>query len=290
MAPFYFGDFSSEALQHGPHHRISFKLFAQFLCSGNSARRSRNCFYFSTHSYRTAQHFARTGTDLLQRIASFHHLRERALVRRRNSQFRAFQFPSNALIHDLAEKFLLPLNRRLDFRNLLPRNSRSDCLCRCRCGSRFSLWLRRRAKRPQPPMPARFLFPRASALPLERPLFQHARALLPRTFQNWCCDPRRRCNKCCLWCGRSRKTPRRCCLRRNRRSRECRAAARRSGTARCCRCSAAQFRQQLFHRRQPLRVDQPQQSHLQMHARIGLVPQITIRLQKYLETASGLLP
>src|ERR1700730_8769255 len=111
LAPFYFGDFSSEALQHRPHHRISFKLFAQFLCSGNSARRSRcNCFYFSTHSYRTAQHFARTGTDLFQRVASFHHLRERALVRRKiNSQLRAFQFPAAALIHDLSEKFLLGL-------------------------------------------------------------------------------------------------------------------------------------------------------------------------------------
>ena len=120
MAPLYFGDSSSEALQHRPHQRISFELLAQLFRAGRSARRSRyNCFYFSTHAHRPAQHFARTGTDLFERVASFHHFGEGTLLRRKiNSQFRAFQFPAAALVHDFAQKFLLRLERGFDFRNL----------------------------------------------------------------------------------------------------------------------------------------------------------------------------
>src|SRR5258707_1021789 len=104
-----------------------------------TARRSRcNCFYFSTHTHRTAQHFARTGTDLLERVTPYHHFRECAFVRRKiNSQFRAFQLPPAALIHDLPEKFLLHLNRGLDFHNLLLR----DFLA-ARLRSHVGLWFR----------------------------------------------------------------------------------------------------------------------------------------------------
>src|SRR3981081_3571128 len=121
---FHFGDFSSEALQHRLHHRIAFKLSAQLLCGRPGARsrsgRCCNCFEFSTDSHRATEDLARSDTELLERFAAFEHFREGALVWGKiNSQFGTFELPTRAVFDKLAQKFLLRLNRLLDFRNLL---------------------------------------------------------------------------------------------------------------------------------------------------------------------------
>src|SRR5712675_2041088 len=120
---FHFGDFSSEALQHRFHHWIAFKLRAQLL-RGRTRARSRggrccNCFEFSTDSHGATEYLARSDTDLLERFASFKHFGEGTLVRRKiNSQFGAFELPSRAVLDEFAEKFLLRLDRLLDFGHL----------------------------------------------------------------------------------------------------------------------------------------------------------------------------
>src|SRR6267378_8681674 len=120
---FYFGDSSSEALQHRLHHWIAFKLSAQLL-RGRPAPRCRsgrccNCFEFSTDSHRATEDLARSDTDLLERLAAFQHLREGALVRGEiNSQFGAVQLPTRRLFDQLAQEFLLRLHRLLDLGDL----------------------------------------------------------------------------------------------------------------------------------------------------------------------------
>src|ERR1700730_2031119 len=125
---FHFGDFPSEALQHRLHHWIAFKLSAQFLRGRSRARprggRRCNCFEFSTDSHRATEDLARSDTDLLERVAAFEHLGERALVRCKiNSQFSTIELPSDAVLDQFAEKFLLGLDRLLDLRNLLIRDA-----------------------------------------------------------------------------------------------------------------------------------------------------------------------
>src|SRR5260370_2862517 len=134
---FHFGDFSSEALQHRLHHWIAFKLSAQFL-RGRTRARSRggrrcNCFEFSTDSHRATEGLARSDTDLLERFAAFEHFRESALVRREiNSQFSAVELPAGAVLDQLAQKFLLRLNRPLDLGNLLFGDAAGFCSSRRR--------------------------------------------------------------------------------------------------------------------------------------------------------------
>src|SRR5689334_14379367 len=120
---FHFGDFSSEALQHRLHHWIAFKLSAQFLCGRPGARcrsgRCCNCFESSTDSHRATEYLARSDTDLLERLAALEHFGERALVWWKiNSQFGAVELPTRGLFDQLAQKFLLRLNRLLDLGDL----------------------------------------------------------------------------------------------------------------------------------------------------------------------------
>src|SRR5260370_31358815 len=139
---FYFGDFSSEALQHRLHHWIAFKLSAQLLRGRPGARcrsgRCCNCFEFSTDSHRATEGLARSDTDLLERLAAFQHLREGALVWGEiNSQFGAVQLPTRGLFDQLAQEFLLRLHRLLDLGALcLP------CAPYFRRHWRRSCWLR----------------------------------------------------------------------------------------------------------------------------------------------------
>src|SRR5712692_6234590 len=73
----HFGNLSSEAFQHGLHHRIALKPGAQFLCSRvRVAPRCCpccNCFNLNTHAHGAAQHFARCGTHLLEGVSPLNH-------------------------------------------------------------------------------------------------------------------------------------------------------------------------------------------------------------------------
>src|SRR6266852_6349764 len=137
---FHFGDFSSEALQHRFHHWIAFNLCAQLL-RGRTRARSRggrrcNCFEFSTDSHGATEDLARSDTELLERLVSFQHFRERPLLRREiNSQFSAFELPASAVFDEFSQEFLLCLNQLLDFCDLLFRDAAD--LRRKRCSFRF---------------------------------------------------------------------------------------------------------------------------------------------------------
>src|SRR4029077_15680709 len=102
---------------------IALELRTQLLRAGRTApRRSSSCNYtkFSTDAHRPAEHLARTDTELFKRLAPFEQFGERPLVRRKiNAQLRAVKLPPAALFHQFAQEFLLRLNSRLDFRNLL---------------------------------------------------------------------------------------------------------------------------------------------------------------------------
>src|SRR5712692_2101193 len=120
---FHFGDFSSEALQHRLHHRIAFKLSAQRLGGGPSARcrsgRCCNCFEFSTDSHRATEGLARSDTELLERLAAFEHFGKGTLVWWKiNSQFSAVELPTSGLLDQFAQEFLLRLNRLCDLGDL----------------------------------------------------------------------------------------------------------------------------------------------------------------------------
>src|SRR5215472_814937 len=114
----HFRDFTTESLEHRPHQWIALELSAQFL----TARRGRHCgdrIKFSTDAHGATQHVARNGTDPFERLAPFHHFRERTLLRRKiNPQLRAFQLPAAAVLHEFAEKFLLSLDGALDLGHL----------------------------------------------------------------------------------------------------------------------------------------------------------------------------
>src|SRR5260370_35936476 len=113
---FYFGDFSSEALQHRLHHWIAFKLSAQLL-RGRPGARCRsgpccNCFEFSTDSHRPTEDLARSDTDLLERLAAFLHLPERARDRGGMKwRLSADHLPTRGLFNKLAHEFLRRLHR-----------------------------------------------------------------------------------------------------------------------------------------------------------------------------------
>src|SRR5580704_8058798 len=71
--------------------------------------------------------------------------------------------------------------------------------------------------------------------------------------------------------------------RRQRRRRTNSRVSPRRSSARISSTRALRFRQQFLERSQPRRIHQPQQSHLQMHARIHRPPQRIIRLQQNLK-------
>src|SRR5215472_8074876 len=120
----HFRDFTTESLEHRPHHWVALELRAQFLTARRGRRHCGDRIKSSTDSHGTAQHVARNGTDPFERLAPFDHLRERPLLRRKiNPQLGAFQFPAAAVLHEFAEKFLLRLDGALDLRHLFLGNA-----------------------------------------------------------------------------------------------------------------------------------------------------------------------
>src|SRR5215472_3409161 len=83
----HFRDFTTESLEHRPHHWVALELRAQFL---TSRRGRRHC-----------GDGIKSSTDSLG----------------------AFQFPAAAVLHEFAEKFLLRLDGALDLRHLFLGNA-----------------------------------------------------------------------------------------------------------------------------------------------------------------------
>src|SRR5213075_3480772 len=84
-------------------YEITRRDWSSDVCSSDLGSRSSDRIKSSTDSHGSAQRVARNGTDLFQRLASLDHFRERPLVRRKiNPQFRAFQLPAAAVLHQFA--------------------------------------------------------------------------------------------------------------------------------------------------------------------------------------------